>query len=211
LKQIDERIQQTDDEIQELSLDELKIPKITPEIKGKLGKKCLVSFILTLFVEKIEDLISLSLNKCELESLDNFPTSTSLIRLEICENKFKATELTKVVEKFPKLQILMLSDNAINDFTEIKALSNLKELIQLDLNNTPLSKKDNYRKKIFELVPTLEILDELDKDGNPYEFDDEGEDFEEGEGDESEDEYDEDEEEEEEYDAKAGKKKKGKK
>jgi acidic leucine-rich nuclear phosphoprotein 32 family protein A/C/D len=199
LKQIDERIQETEEEIQELSLDELKIPKITNEVKAKL--------------EKIEDLISLSLNKCELESLDNLPNSASLIRLEVCENKFKASEISKIVERYPKLQILMLSDNNITDFPEIKSLSGLKELVQLDLNNTALSKKDGYRKKLFELIPTLEILDDLDKDGNAYEFDDdeEGEDYEEGEEEDSEEEYDEDEDEDEEYDAKAKNRKKTKK
>jgi len=199
LKQIDKRIQETEDEIQELSLDELKIPKITNEIKAKL--------------EKIEDLISLSLNKCELESLDNLPTSASLIRLEITDNKFKASEVSKIVDKYPKLQILMLSDNNITDFPEIQRLSGLKELLQLDLNNTPLSKKDNYRKKLFELIPTLEILDDLDKEGNPYEFDDdeEGEDYD-GEEEDSEEDYDQDDEDEdEEYDAKAKNRKKTKK
>ena len=81
LKQIDKRIQETEDEIQELSLDELKIPKITNEIKAKLGNSPLISSSYIVFIEKIEDLISLSLNKCELESLDNLPTSASLIRV----------------------------------------------------------------------------------------------------------------------------------
>lgn len=37
MKQIDERIQETEDDMQELSLDGLKITKITPEIKARLG------------------------------------------------------------------------------------------------------------------------------------------------------------------------------
>jgi len=37
LKQIDERVQETEDDMQELSLDGLKITKITPEIKARLG------------------------------------------------------------------------------------------------------------------------------------------------------------------------------
>ena len=77
--------------------------------------------------------------------------------MEIAENKFKASEVAKIVEKYPKLQILMLSDNNIADFADIKALSGLKELVQLDLNNTEVSKKDGYRKKLFEMIPTLEV------------------------------------------------------
>lgn len=37
LQQIDERIKEAEDDIQEVSLDELKISKITKEIKDKLG------------------------------------------------------------------------------------------------------------------------------------------------------------------------------
>jgi acidic leucine-rich nuclear phosphoprotein 32 family protein A/C/D len=205
LKQIDERIQETEEEIQELALDELKIPKITREIRDKL--------------EKIEDLIALSLNECELEALDNLPNNGGLVRLELSKNKFKSSELSKISQTFPKLQILMLSDNNIGDFKEIQSLSNLKDLIQLDLSGTPLSKKDNYRKKVFEMIPSLEVLDDLDKDGNPYDFEEDedaegedGDDYDdEEEGDDDVVDYDEDDDDDEEYEARGRQKKKVKK
>jgi acidic leucine-rich nuclear phosphoprotein 32 family protein A/C/D len=165
LKQIDERIQETEDDMQELSLDGLKITKITPEIKARL--------------EKINELIALSLNGCELESLDNLPNQPELVRLELNENKFNTAELTKVVERYPKLQILLLSDNNINDVNELKSLAKLEELMQIELNNTSVSKKDGYREKVFALIPSLEIVDDLDQEGNPFEIDEDedGEDF----------------------------------
>jgi len=195
LKDIDERIQETEEEIQELSLDGLKITKITAEIKAK--------------IEKIPELIALSLNDCQLESLDNLPTQASLVRLEINQNKFPISELAKVTERYPKLQILFLSDNNINEYSEIQTLSKLKELMQLDLNNTNVSKKADYRAKIFALIPSLEILDDLDRDGNPFEIDDseDGEDYDDDE-EEGGDDYDDEDSEEE---ANASKKKKSKK
>jgi len=194
LKQVDERIQELDEEIQELALDGLTIPKITPDIKGRL--------------DKVAELIGLSFNNCGLESLDNLPNGAGLIRLELKENKFKATELPKVADKYPKLQILFLSDNNITDYKELQPLTKLKEIVQLELNNTALSKKPDYRSKIFEMFSALEILDDLDKNGEPYEFDEdeEGEDYDEDEDEEGGSDYDEDDDEEE-YQAKGSKKK----
>jgi len=195
LKQIDERVQETEDDMQELSLDGLKITKITPEIKARL--------------EKIKELIALSLNGCELESLDNLPDQPELVRLELNENKFSTSELSKVVERYPKLQILLLSDNTINDVNELKSLAQLEELMQLELNNTNVSKKDGYREKVFALIPSLEIVDDLDQEGNPFEIDEDedGSEFG-GEQEEGDDDYDEDEESEDEVKPKNTKKSK---
>ncbi len=48
-----------------------------------------------------------------------------------------------------------------------------------------MASKDNYRTWLFENIPTLEAIDNLDKDGNPVEE----EEFEEGSEDEEEEEY----------------------
>ena len=66
--------------------------------------------------------------------------------------------MAKVVERYPKLQILLLSDNTINDVNELKSLAKLEELMQLELNNTSVSKKDGYREKVFALIPSLEVI-----------------------------------------------------
>ena len=78
--------------------------------------------------------------------------------MELKENKFKASEIPKIADKYAKLQILMLSDNnTITDYAELKPLTKLKEIMQLELNNTPLSKKADYRAKLFEMFPALEV------------------------------------------------------
>lgn len=93
---------------------------------------------------------------------------------------------------------MSLGSNEINTIDELKELSPLKELIQLDLSGTDVANLENYRKDVFELFPKLQILDNLDKDGNSIEYsDDEDEDYSEEEGEEEEfhdDDYDDDEE-----------------
>ena len=51
----------------------------------------------------------------------------------------------------------MLGENDINEINDIACLANLKELMMLDLANTPLSKKDDYRESVFKLLPSLEV------------------------------------------------------
>jgi len=79
------------------------------------------------------------------------------------KNNFKASDLAKIVDKIPKVKTLLLGDNDINDYSEVECLKQLKELVQLDLSNTNLSKKEDYKKKIFEMIPTLEVTLILNK------------------------------------------------
>ena len=77
----------------------------------------------------------------------------------------------------------------------MEQLSGLENLIQLDLSNCKVAGLENYRTKIFEIFKSLEILDNLDKEGNAINYsDDEDEDYDydnDG-GEEEEEEYDED-------------------
>lgn len=41
----------------------------------------------------------------------------------------------------------------------------MKQLLQLDLINNPVSKLPGYREKVFKIFPSLTILDTLDKSG----------------------------------------------
>jgi len=159
----------------------------------------------------------LKINECVLESLTGFPKLPNLIRLEAFNNTFKGDDIKILVEKIPKVKALFLGENQINEYDEIAALSGLKELTHLDLSSTKLSEKEDYRTKVFSMVTTLEVLDDLDKEGNPVEYDDDDgepeEDPYEPEGDDDEEpEEDEDyEEDDDEYEAKNTKKKKVKK
>ena len=56
-------------EIEDLILDDVECEEITDELKGEL--------------EKMQEIICLSLNGCGLKTLKNFPNLPNLIRLEI--------------------------------------------------------------------------------------------------------------------------------
>ena len=44
-------------------------------------------------------------------------------------------------------------------------------LRQIDLAGSPLAQKENYREKIFEMFPKLELLDNLDEKGSEVKVD----------------------------------------
>lgn len=169
IKTIDDAIKANDTD--EIILDDIKIAEISPELKKKL--------------ESLEEVSVLSLNNCKLRTLVNFPQIQNLIRLELMENNFPASEL-KHIATLKDLQSLSLSDNQSNikSVDDLKALSSLA-LAQLDLSGTDLAKQDDYRDKVFALFTDLQILDNKDKDGNEVEYDED--DIEDEEGDENDD------------------------
>ena len=142
-------------QVEELYLDDLPIGAISPELKKE--------------VEKLTDLMCLSLNNCGLTTLANFPNKPALIRLELMENKFPAKDLVQVAA-ISALQSLSLGSNKIATIVDLAPLKKLTNLIQLDLSETELSKTPDYRKAVFELIPNLQVLDNLDIEGNEYEY-----------------------------------------
>lgn len=166
IKMIDEAIEA--DEVDEIVLDETEVSEFTPELKKKL--------------ESIEGISTLSLNNCKLKSLNNFPNLPSLIRLELMNNSFPASDL-KHIAALADLQSLSISDNTINVAEDLSPLSNLP-LAQLDISGTPLAEQADYRDKVFKLFKDLQILDNKDKEGNDVEYEDDEEYDDEEEGDE---------------------------
>lgn len=162
---------------EELYLDDIAIPTISLDLKKE--------------IESIPDLMCLSLNNCGLTSLANFPKLANLIRLEVMENKFPAKELEHLSTAVT-LQSLSLGSNKVSSLSDLTPLKKLEALIQLDLSETDLAKTPDYRKSVFEILPNLQVLDNLDAEGNEYEYSSEseaadGEFAENGNGDEEED------------------------
>lgn len=59
----------------------------------------------------------------------------------------------------PKLTHLNLSGNKIKDLDALQPLKEFKNLKSLDLFNNEATSIDNYREKIFSLIPSLKCLD----------------------------------------------------
>lgn len=141
--------------VEDLILDNTKIINISPELKAE--------------IENLPDLICLSLNTTHLQSLTNFPNLPSLIRLELINNKFPPSDLKNILN-CPSLQSLSLSNNTIQKIEDLKILEKMEDLIQLDLEETELSKRDTYRKEVFGVFKNLKILDNKDFEGNFFEY-----------------------------------------
>lgn len=59
----------------------------------------------------------------------------------------------------PKLTHLNLSGNKIKDLDTLEPLKDFKYLKSLDLFNNEATTIENYREKIFKLIPSLKYLD----------------------------------------------------
>ena len=84
-------------------------------------------------------------------------------------NKFPASEISKLAI-YKKLECISIGDNQINSINDLKPLTKLEGIVQLDFNGTPFSETKNYRKEVFENFTKLLILDNKDKDGLSYDF-----------------------------------------
>ncbi|XP_071564621.1 acidic leucine-rich nuclear phosphoprotein 32 family member D [Temnothorax nylanderi] len=115
---------------------------------------------------------SLSLINVGLTSLKGFPKLSSLKKLELSDNRISGG--LNLLDSSPKLTHLNLSGNKIKDLDTLQPLKEFKNLKSLDLFNNEVTNMDNYREKVFNLIPSLRYLDGYDADD--CEVDSEGED-----------------------------------
>ncbi|PIK45894.1 hypothetical protein BSL78_17233 [Apostichopus japonicus] len=103
----------------------------------------------------------LSMNGVCLTSLKNFPALVSLKKLELSDNRISSglQHLTGCTN----LKSLTLSNNNIKDFESLEPLKELKNLQTLDLFHCKVTSLDNYRDKVFQLLPHIKFLDGLDR------------------------------------------------
>jgi len=147
--------------VEELALDSIHFQKFAPELTSE--------------IEKYTELLFLSLNDCALTSLAGFPKLQKLIRLELTDNKINAAALSNL-SQLTELQSLSLGGNPISSFEDLQAFTKLSKLIQLDLFGCPMSEDPKYRERIFSLFPSLQILDNRDKEGVEVDYEEEDED-----------------------------------
>lgn len=154
-------------EIKELNLDNCRSTTIT----GLTDEFC--------------NLESLSLINVGLTSLKGFPKLPNLRKLELSDNRINSG--LNLLATSPKLTHLNVSGNRIKDLEAIKPLQDFKYLKNLDLFNNDATTIENYREKVFKLIPTLKCLDGYDANDKEYEDSDAEEEVN-GNDDESEDE-----------------------
>ena len=168
-------------EIEELVFDNFWVDKASFTIEEKKA------------LEKYVNLIHLSLNNIGLKSLENLPSIKSLYYLSLKNNELSGDDFDKIQALYPKLNKLKISGNVIEKMDNLMKLKPLK-LRKIEVKENPFSVgNDKYIKKVFDMLPTLKIVDQTDKNGDEEETTDYHNEEKENEGDED-GEYDEEEE-----------------
>lgn len=117
--------------------------------------------------DEFENLEFLAVSNIGLTTLKGFPNLTNLKQLELADNCLNGglENLSPCVN----LTHLDLKGNKIQCMEQLEPLVSLKNLKVLELENCELAKTENYRKKIFELLPNVQFIDGLDRNGGEYE------------------------------------------
>ncbi|KNC79437.1 hypothetical protein SARC_08168 [Sphaeroforma arctica JP610] len=88
------------------------------------------------------------------------PDVTGLYDLtEIKLNDNLILTVPETIQFAPNLKTIDLGNNRIKKYTDLKHLANLPVLKQLTLKGNPIAASADYREKIAELLPTVEVLD----------------------------------------------------
>lgn len=103
----------------------------------------------------------LSLNNAGLISLKGFPTLPKLRKLELSDNRI--SNGLHFLNGCKKLTHLNLSGNKIKDLEDLQPLRGFENLRNLDLFNNEVTGIEDYRNKVFALIPALKYLDGFDK------------------------------------------------
>ncbi|KFM81328.1 Acidic leucine-rich nuclear phosphoprotein 32 family member A, partial [Stegodyphus mimosarum] len=131
------------------------------QIKELVLDNCRSTSIVGL-TEEFVNLQSLSLINIGLVNLKGFPKLPNLEKLELSDNRISGG--LNYLSGSPKLTTLNLGGNKIESLETLEPLKELKNLKHLDLSNCEVSSVDNYREKVFALLPQLKYLDGYDQD-----------------------------------------------
>ena len=116
------------------------------------------------FLTKMKSLEYLSLNHLGLKSLKPFPEGTAIQILHLQDNSLSNCWDSLLALK--ELKELELGGNEITSVKELQCLAKLTNLSYLGLQECPITQNADYRKELFAAIPSLEIVDLQDKEGN---------------------------------------------
>ncbi|KAA8544295.1 hypothetical protein F0562_022307 [Nyssa sinensis] len=106
---------------------------------------------------KVKSITKLSLSNCQLQSIDSsLKVCIELKELRLAHNDIKT--LPAELARNSKVQNLDLGNNLITNWSDLKVLSSLVNLKNLNLQGNPIAEKDKLAKKVKKLVPNLQIF-----------------------------------------------------
>ena len=150
--------------------------------------------------EEFSALEQLDLQNASLTNIKLFPKLQNLKKLDLSGNRL--SKGLEVLKDCPSLKSLSLSNNKFKEISTLEPLKDLQYLQQLELEDNEFAEsKEDFRTKVFQLLPTLLLLDGKDKSGADVNSDDEDS---EGDDDDDEDDVDDEEESGEEEDSEDG-------
>ncbi|KAL2454997.1 plant intracellular Ras-group-related LRR protein 1-like [Forsythia ovata] len=108
-------------------------------------------------VIKLKSITKLSLSNCQLQTIDSsLKSCAELKELRLAHNEI--TTLPSEFVRLVKLQNLDLGNNFITKWSDLKVLSSLVDLKNLNLQGNPVAEKENLVKKVKKLVPNVQIF-----------------------------------------------------
>uniref|UniRef100_A0AC35U2I2 LRRcap domain-containing protein n=1 Tax=Rhabditophanes sp. KR3021 TaxID=114890 RepID=A0AC35U2I2_9BILA len=156
------------------------LEKIEVEMRGQTKDKILDLHLDNCIGEKIEGIDEgfvsiemISIINSQLKSAQNLPSLPTLKILDLSVNQIEGN--LKAITVCSNLHHINLSSNPIKNIEDLADLKDLQHLVSLDLYCCPVTLVEDYRDKVFELLPQLNFLDAIDREGNEMADDMEGE------------------------------------
>ena len=162
LKQFAEQVQVKPEDLVQLDLDGQGIHELT-DADMKALSKC-------------QKLSHLSIGDNGLKKVSaNFPALPHLSMLDLRGNEL-SSDVLSTLSRLPQLEVLMLTHNGIKTLDKFANLKGFSKLQYLGLEECPVTETHaDYREKLFALIPTLQVIDFVDRDGNEIERPEAGE------------------------------------
>ena len=128
----------------------------------KLTKDLILSRLAT---DNLDSIKTLNLWGNNIEDISIISEMPSLEIISLSNNNIKDI---KALKNLKNLKELYLQDNNISDFNQIDYLKNCKKLEILNLSENPISKQQNYRQNILNILPNLKKLDDLENNNSNF-------------------------------------------
>jgi hypothetical protein len=102
---------------------------------------------------------------CKVKSLETFPSLPLLKVLDLCENEISSLAPLANLQ-LKNLETLDISVNCISSFDELKHLAKFPSIKSIKIDGNPIADEADTREKLFALLPKLESIDDVDREGN---------------------------------------------